>query len=101
VITSLAGRALADPQRVYEQADDHRRKLLGQIWPDLHAALDKAHRQATADRPVICAMGHRPPYPRATGRMTLNGTPACPGHLKNSTRPGGYPLKRVDPREWS
>lgn len=89
---------MADPQQVYNEGNDKDRDRVRLIWPDLAAALAAARDAGIEARPTVCAFGHQA---TATGRTTLNGHPGCPEHIKTqSTRPGGYPLERVDPREW-
>lgn len=92
---------MPDPQAIYNHGDDRQRKNVGMIWPDLAAALEAARAGERQNRSTICAVGvHRPDPVNATGRMTLNGHPACPDCLKRSRRPGGYPLERQDPAKW-
>lgn len=93
---------MPDAQQVYDEAGDNRRDLLARVWPDLNAALRVAHEQASSNRIILCTLSHNePPRPEATGRLTLNGHAACPQHLKGSSRRGGFPLQRVDPRTWT
>lgn len=92
---------MADPQEIYDRADDTRRDMLRRVWPDLNDVLAAAHKQATEGRVIRCVLDHpENPRPEAVGRLTLNGHVVCAEHLKRSSRRGGYPLQRVDARTW-
>jgi hypothetical protein len=81
-----------------DATSERRRGYILSMWPELHAELLRSTRLAVP-AVVPCALyhdGHRPP---ASGRVTLNGTPACSDHLSQNLRPGGYPLALTDPRE--
>jgi len=91
---------MSDPFKIYEEQTPAKRETLKLIWPDLHAVLD-AHVNAKRAIPPACAIAPHAVRQAATGRVTLNGTPACSLHLATlSERQGGYPLDVVDPREW-
>lgn len=78
----------------FAEAGAQKQQLLSQIWPDLHAILNR-HVNDSRVPPVCAVAGHPPPGPEACGRITLNGTPACGEHG------GTFPLDLIDPRTWS
>lgn len=79
--------------RAYRDRPEHH-GTLGILMPELSALL-KQHVNNNRTPPVCAIAEHAPPGPEATGRIHLNGTPACVDH-------GGiYPLDLVDPRKWS
>jgi hypothetical protein len=81
------------------QDEPQKHDILEQLWPDLHWVL--ARQVNDNRRPAPCAIsGHTSTTP-AVARATLNGTPVCREHLRETDRPGGYPLTLVDPRTWS
>jgi hypothetical protein len=93
---------VASAEQVFAHDDGTLRECLKSIWPELYAAL--APRPGDA-RGIGCVLGSccdldADTRPRAAGRVTLNGTPACVEHLAASSRPGGYPLPLTDPRKW-
>lgn len=95
---------MSDPVRIFLDAEPWRRESLKSVWPDLYDALapPAADRKAwgcgfhfgEGERGIAL---HHP----VVGRIWLNGPPACAECIKTkSRRKGGYPLDRVDPREW-
>lgn len=88
-----------DPYVVFAAGADYKREGLHRTWPELAGALDRTTPDARG--PMPCALFHtdniRPP---ATGRTSLNGTPACADHLAYATPPGGYPLKLQNPKDY-
>lgn len=92
---------MPDPLKIYAEESQTKRDNLRLIWPDLHAALEQRRVQRAAVQPQ-CAAAIHAGRTAATGRVTLNGTPACSLHLRVwSDRVGGYPLEIVDPQTWS
>lgn len=95
-----------DPFVIFKEADEWRRETIKTIWPDLYVALA----QLSAGKPAWgCALaahydpiaGKRAERAPVVGRIWLNGTPACAGCLAAlSDRPGGYPLDRLNPKDW-
>lgn len=88
---------MGDPYVIFREALASKRDILKTLWPDLYAALALPGEP----RPTVCAAAlHDYPIPPAVGRMSLNGHPACVACLARCPRPGGYPLKLIDRREW-
>lgn len=95
---------MADPYRIFA-SEPGRAESLKVLWPELYACLSRTDgADPAAARSVRCTVGRHEgkplDAPLATGRVSLNGPPACPWCLrKMCTRPGGFPLKLTDPRE--
>ncbi len=90
---------MLDPFKIFAE-DPGKRETLKLIWPDLHAVLNK-HVNDARRQPPPCVAAMHSPQVEATGRLTLNGTPACAAHIRMmADRDLGYPLDIVDPREW-
>lgn len=86
-----------DPHQIFREAHDGKRETLRVLWPELYDAL----KPPDDARKALCAAAvHDYPIPPAVGRMSLNGHPACVACLARCPRPGGYPLKLIDRREW-
>lgn len=79
--------------RAYQDLDQSKRDFLATYTPDLSALLNR-HVNGTRT-PVRCTVGFTPCGAPATGRLVVNGTPACAHHG------GTYPLDLIDPRTWS
>jgi len=86
-------------ESIFSEAGAGKQEGLRHFWPELHAALSGQGPDA-APRPApwcpICTRTETPAAAkkRATGRLTFNGTPACPSCIaRSSDRPGGYPLE--------
>lgn len=95
-----------DPFRIFAEESESRRETIKLVWPELYQALA---RPAGAKPTWGCALsdhgdppGGRRSYHPVAGRIWLNGPPACGPCLNRlSDRPDGYPLDRIDPREWN
>lgn len=89
----------ADPFRIFAGASSAKQEILKNLWPELYEALAKLD-QPEAERVITCVIGSCPytnPRPRAVGRLTRNGHPACRAHIaKMADRVGGWPLKREE-----
>lgn len=88
-----------DPFAIFANESESKRELIKTLWPELYTCL------ARLDEPRRawgCAqLGHEQRYAEAVGRLWLNGPPACAEHLKASKRPGGFPMKLINPKEWT
>ena len=93
---------MGDPFAVYREGEEWRRVALEKTWPGLHEVLAGLDAPKPAWGCAFHGHGEGPyrKYEPVVGRMWLNGPPACAEHLKASKREGGYPLERIDPREW-
>jgi len=97
-----------DPFKLFAEESDSKRETLKMVWPALYDVL-AGPLAAAADKPWGCAYaahvdpltGQRVEYRPVVGRIWLNGPPACADCLVTlSSRPGGFPLTRVDPDKW-
>lgn len=78
--------------KAYQDLDQPKKDFLASYTPSLSALL---HRHVNAHRtPVRCVVGLTVCGRQATGRQTLNGTPACAHHG------GTHPLDLVNPDTW-
>lgn len=91
---------MSDPKSVFAEGSETMREVLKGIWPELYTALMPPAGSGTVVGCVLGSCVDRPAAtrPRAVGRVSLNGPPACEEHVAASRRPGGYPLALTDPR---
>lgn len=96
---------LDEAARVFAGETESKRDMLRAVWPELYNVLYQATK--TTERAWGCGFHHgenadgSTPYYPVMGRLWLNGPPACRGCLASrAERPGGYPMERIDPREW-
>ena len=91
-----------DPHKVFREGEQYMRDSLRTIWRELYDAL---YVPAEERPPPRCAIAHtedgKPCGRESVARISLNGPPGCALAVElRAWRPGGYPLKHVDPREW-
>jgi hypothetical protein len=95
-----------DPFKIFAEEAEFRRETLKTIWPDLYRALARPSTGKPAWKCALAAhrdyQGRQLDTPPVVGRLWLNGPPACADCLaRASARPGGYPLDRINPKDWT
>jgi hypothetical protein len=88
---------MADPFRMFRDADTARQESLRMVWRELYdvlAGLDKPA-EPVAVRCAVYRQHEIGTFRAAVGRLVADGPPACAECIERAaTRPGGFPLKR-------